>query len=96
MDKAGDPARALIEHKALLTDALRVWGPDHPHTLTARGNIAYAWIAAGDPTRAVTELKAVLADRERVLDPEHRDILSARITLLLLEKNLANQESSTD
>ncbi len=35
--KAGDPAGALEQ---LLTDRLRVLGPDHPHTLTTRHNLA--------------------------------------------------------
>ena len=30
---------AILEQ--LLTGMLRVLGPDHPHTLTTRGNLAY-------------------------------------------------------
>ena len=37
---AGDPAGAATAAEAMLTDMLRVLGPDHPRTLTARANLA--------------------------------------------------------
>jgi len=36
----------------LLTDLLRVLGPDHPDTLTTRSNLAYWRGQAGDPAGA--------------------------------------------
>ncbi|GFJ85116.1 hypothetical protein Phou_092960 [Phytohabitans houttuyneae] len=39
--EAGDPAGAAHAFEELLADNLRVLGPDHPDTLTTRGNIAY-------------------------------------------------------
>ena len=38
---AGQPAQAAAQYRDLLADYLRVLGPDHPETLTARGNLAY-------------------------------------------------------
>jgi hypothetical protein len=39
--QAGDPTGAATTTEQLLTDYLRVLGPDHPHTLTTRNNLAY-------------------------------------------------------
>jgi hypothetical protein len=38
---AGDPTGAATATEQLLTDRLRVLGPDHPHTLTTRSWIEY-------------------------------------------------------
>ncbi|MDQ3151759.1 MAG: tetratricopeptide repeat protein [Actinomycetota bacterium] len=35
------PPGAATAFEQLLTDYLRVLGPDHPHTLTTRSNLAY-------------------------------------------------------
>ena len=37
---AGDPAGAVTLYQELLTDRLRVLGPDHPKNLTTRHHIA--------------------------------------------------------
>jgi hypothetical protein len=39
--ECGDAAGALRLSRELLPDQERVLGPDHPDTLTTRGNIAY-------------------------------------------------------
>ncbi|WP_425546828.1 tetratricopeptide repeat protein [Actinosynnema pretiosum] len=39
-------------YEANLTDSERILGPDHPDTLTARNNLAYAYKAAGNLTQA--------------------------------------------
>jgi hypothetical protein len=38
--QAGDPAGAISALEQLLTDYLRVLGPDHPDTLSVRNNLA--------------------------------------------------------
>jgi hypothetical protein len=38
--QAGDRTGAATGFEQLLTDLLRVLGPDHPNTLTTRGNLA--------------------------------------------------------
>ena len=52
----------------MLADAL---GPDHPHTLTARSNLALAHQEAGHVSTAIDMYEALLADRTRVLGPDH-------------------------
>ena len=51
--RAGDPAGAAAALQDLLTDQLRVLGPDHPHTLTARNNLATWRRAAGQAENTV-------------------------------------------
>ena len=46
-------------------------GADHPHTLTARNNLAAAYRVAGDLGRAIPLLEQALADSERVLGADH-------------------------
>ena len=49
----------------------RVLGEDHPDTLAARGNLAYAYQAAGDLGRAIPLYEQTLADYVRVLGTDH-------------------------
>jgi hypothetical protein len=53
-----------------------VLGPDHPHTLTTRSNLA-SWLGeAGDPAGAATAYAELLTDQLRVLGPDHPDTLT--------------------
>jgi hypothetical protein len=56
----------------------RVLGPEHPATLTARGNLASWTGQAGDPAAARDLFAALLPAFERVLGPEHPATLTAR------------------
>lgn len=51
----------------LLTDYLRVLGPDHPETLDTRHTLAYRFGEAGDPAGAAIALEQLLTDYLRVL-----------------------------
>ena len=73
---AADAAGAAAATEELLADCLRLLGPDHPHTLTARGNLAYWRGEAGDAAGAAAAYLELLADRLRVLGPGHRDTLA--------------------
>jgi hypothetical protein len=73
----------------LLTDRLRVLGPDHPNTLTTRHNLARWRGQAGDPAGAATAFEQLLTDRLRVLGPDHPDTLTTR-------HNLANWRSKAN
>ncbi|UWE12241.1 tetratricopeptide repeat protein [Actinacidiphila bryophytorum] len=53
-------------------------GPDHPHTLATRHNLAHWRGEAGDATAAVTALAELLADEIRILGPDHPYILATR------------------
>jgi tetratricopeptide repeat protein len=75
---AGDAAAARDLFAALLPIRERVSGPEHPDTLTARGNLARFTGLAGDAAGARDLFAALLPIRERVSGPEHPDTLAAR------------------
>ncbi|GIG59723.1 hypothetical protein Lfu02_40950 [Longispora fulva] len=58
-----------------------VLGPDHPNTLTTRGNLAGKRGEAGDPAGAVTAFENLLPDRVRVLGPDHPRTIATRYSL---------------
>ena len=58
-------------YEQTLADCERVLGPDHPSTLTSRGNLAHAYHAARRLSDAVAMSERALADCERVLGPDH-------------------------
>jgi len=71
-------ARDLLQ---LIADAHRdddVYGPEHPDTMTARGNLAYWTGEAGDAAGARDQYAKLLPIRERILGPEHPDTLTTR------------------
>ncbi|MGW8719002.1 hypothetical protein ACWGNR_06780, partial [Streptomyces althioticus] len=66
----------------LLTDRLRVRGPDHSDTLKTKNELAY-WLAvrqgqAGDAVGAAEALAALLADRLQMHGPDHPNTLRTR------------------
>ncbi|MFB4303288.1 tetratricopeptide repeat protein [Actinomadura sp. NTSP31] len=71
--------RAGLELQRLSAAASeRVYGPEHPRTLIARGNLAYATGAAGDAAGARDMYAALLPVRARVLGAEHPSVLVTR------------------
>ncbi|MFD9061846.1 tetratricopeptide repeat protein, partial [Kitasatospora purpeofusca] len=72
-------ATALLEGVA--ADRERLLGPDHPDTLSARGNLATSYRQAGRTGEATVLGERVLADRERLLGHDHPDTLTARNNL---------------
>ena len=74
----GQPARAAGHFQQALADFVRVLGQDHPDTLAARGNLAYAYQAAGDLGRGIPLCEQALADSARVLGQDHPQTLTAR------------------
>lgn len=62
----------------LLPDMLRVLGPDHPHTLITRHNLAYWREEAGDVSGAATAYAELLPVMLRVLGPDHPETLIVR------------------
>jgi Tetratricopeptide repeat len=59
----------------------RVLGPDYPHTLALRNNLAAAYHVVGQLVEAIPCSRGQLADRERVLGPDHPHTLTSRINL---------------
>ena len=76
----GRPQTALTLKDAgdMLAETL---GPDHPHTLTARNNLALAHQQAGHLSTALDMHQDLLTDRTRVLGPNHPHTLTARNNL---------------
>src|SRR5690606_26565174 len=64
----GHVAAAIIEYERLLTDTRRLLGPDHPHTLTTRYNLAGAYFDSWLVSDAITEWRSLFADARNVLD----------------------------
>ena len=67
-------ALALAESVALAADTL---GPDHPHALGSRNNLANAYQDVGRLEEAITLHKQTLDARTRTLGPNHPDTLGS-------------------
>jgi hypothetical protein len=66
--------------------ALSHLGPDHPHTLATRHDLAYWRGAAGDAAGAAAAFEELLADRLRVLGPDHPYTLTTRHNLAYMRR----------
>ncbi|MFF2130753.1 tetratricopeptide repeat protein, partial [Streptomyces olivochromogenes] len=77
----GQITRAITYMKWSLTISIRLYGADHPSTLTSRDNLAGAYRAAGDLGRAIPLQEQTLTDRVRVLGADHPDTLTSRHNL---------------
>ena len=78
---SGNYAAARNLQRRVLDAQERNLGPEHPHTLTARVNLAYWTGEAGDPAAARDQLAVLLPVCERVLGAEHLDTLGIRLQL---------------
>jgi hypothetical protein len=85
--RSGDRARALELFTELLTDRLRVQGPDHPNVLSNRFAIAVWTRNGGDPDRAVELLTELLPDSIRVVGEHHPHTVSIRYRLGLCARD---------
>ena len=65
----------------LAADCERVLGADHPGTLAARFNLAYAYESAGRLGEAIPLYERTLADSERVLGADHPNTQTFRDNL---------------
>ena len=70
-------------------------GPDHPDTLTTRGNIASWTGECGDAAGALRLFRELLPDRERVLGPDHPDTLTTRNNIASWARMLAEKEAGS-
>ena len=78
---SGSYATARDQYAALLAVREKVFGAEHPDTLTARANLAFWTGQAGDPAAARDQYAALLPLREKVFGAEHPDTLTARANL---------------
>src|SRR4029077_14158479 len=74
----GSYAAALELLQRILDARERSLGPEHPQTLTARGNLAHLTGMAGDAAGARDQYAALLPTMERVLGAEHPHTLAIR------------------
>jgi hypothetical protein len=72
---------AITEFQQLVTDSIRVLGPEAPDTLLARNNFAYLLGVGGHVDEAITAFQQLVADRIRVLGPDSPEALLARHNL---------------
>ena len=78
----GMPQLALTLTESV-TQAGKALGPDHPHTLGSRNNLANAYQDAGRLDEAITLHQQTLGDRTRILGPIHPGTLSSRHNLAI-------------
>jgi tetratricopeptide (TPR) repeat protein len=78
---SGSYAAARDLQRRVLDAQERNLGPEHPHTLTARVNLAYWTGEAGDPAAARDRFAELLPVYQRVFGPEHLDTLGIRLQL---------------
>ncbi|MEV4926571.1 tetratricopeptide repeat protein [Streptomyces roseoverticillatus] len=71
-------------------------GPDHPHTLIARNDLARWRGEAGDVAGAVTAFAELVADHNRILGPDHPDTLTNRADLAHWQKQSAQRLSPAE
>ncbi|WP_326613446.1 tetratricopeptide repeat protein [Streptomyces scopuliridis] len=71
-------------------------GPDHPGTLTTRGQLAQWRGVAGDAAAAADAYEQLLADYLRVLGPDHPDTLTTRNVLAHWRGRRAESASNND
>ena len=76
--RSGSYTAARDLHRRVVEARERILGPEHPHLLAARSDLASSTGMAGDPAAARDLLVALLPVYERVLGPEHRETLRAR------------------
>jgi Tetratricopeptide repeat len=75
---------AILAAEPLAADCGRLLGTNHPDTLSACANLAYAYRAAGRTAEAIPLYERTLADFERVLGADHPDTKVVRGNLAAL------------
>ncbi len=75
------PSQTVEVGHALAADCEHILGPDHPGTLAARHNLAFAYETTGELDEAIRQYEQTAADRARILGPDHPDTLAVRHNL---------------
>ena len=87
-------ARELSQ--GMLDARVRVLGPEHPDTLTARAHLARWTGKAGHAAAARDQYATLVSVRERVLGPEHPDTLTTRHNLANLTGKAGDAAAARD
>jgi serine/threonine protein kinase/tetratricopeptide (TPR) repeat protein len=82
MNRDADAAPYLRRAEQLCAERL---GPEHPNTLTIRGNLASLEAELGDPDRGLELMAEVIDVRTRLLGPSAHDTLIARYSYWNIE-----------
>ena len=77
----GSAPQAIAVGEPLVADFERALGLDHPDTLTARDNLAAAYVAAGRAAEAIPLYEGTLAICERLWGADHPRTLNSRGSL---------------
>lgn len=64
-------AELVAVHERTLAGQERLLGPNHPHTLASRANLAYAYCQTGWLEKAILLYEQTLAGWKQVLGPDH-------------------------
>lgn len=76
--QAGALSLAIPLFERLREETEALLGPEHPHTLAARGNLATALRDAGSLARAITMFEWLVVDAEQALGEDHPETLTIR------------------
>ncbi|MFF2235715.1 tetratricopeptide repeat protein, partial [Streptomyces anulatus] len=98
-DTLRDAGAAAGEHllrQCVLDADTHHLGPDRPHTLTSRSNLATALQALGRYQEAADLHQQTLSDRERVLGPDHPHTLTSRSNLATALRALGRYQEAAD
>jgi hypothetical protein len=81
LGESGQVTAAARHYLRLTRTTTHYLGPDHPHTLITRGNLAYWRYQAGDAAGAAAVYAELLPDQVRVLGSDHPDTFIVRNNL---------------
>ena len=88
LGRSGRVAEAITAFEQLLTDQVRVLGPDAPQTLFTRSTLASLVAESGRVAEAITAFEQLLADQSRVLGPDAPQTLTTRSNLDWLNQRI--------
>lgn len=96
LKRAGELERAESVFEEAMEIMARVFGDDHPNTLTVRANRANVLDKLGRLAEAKTEQLAVLEARGRTLPERHPDRIASLANLALLGSKMGEHEEAID
>ncbi|MET0416360.1 MAG: FxSxx-COOH system tetratricopeptide repeat protein [Actinoplanes sp.] len=90
----GQPEQARDLHEEVNARDRRVYGDDHPVTLSSASNLADDLLGVGDYERALRLIEDTLARRHRVQDPDDPDVMTSTDLLAVTHRMLGNNDES--
>lgn len=90
----GDHSRSISTYDLVISDRVRVHGPENPLTLSSMSGRAAVALAAGDAVDAARRFREVLDVRARVLGPSHPLTIDTADSLAAAEERLGNADAA--